>query len=71
MKHKLLWDFEIQMDHLITFRKNKPSVNKKEKKNLLIWTFWWNIVKIRESEMRQILGSYQRAEEPVENKGGQ
>ena len=29
--HKILWDFEIQMDHLILIRKPDQLINKKKK----------------------------------------
>ena len=32
--HKLLWDFEIQTDHLISTRRPRPSDNQQKKKNL-------------------------------------
>ena len=31
-KHELLWDFDIQTDHLISAR--RPDLNKKKKENL-------------------------------------
>ena len=30
--HKVLWDFEIQTDHLITVRQSDQVINKKKKK---------------------------------------
>ncbi len=37
--HKLLWDFEIQMDHLILIRPKKKKKKKKKKKTCQIVDF--------------------------------
>ena len=47
--HKLLWDFDIQMDHLISvWRPNIIIINKKKKELAEMWIllFWPTIDKI-------------------------
>ena len=39
-KHKILWDSEIQRDHLILVRRLNLEIIDAEKKNLSICAFW-------------------------------
>ena len=50
--HKILWDFEIQADHLILARRTDLVLIKRKKKNLLACQFY--------QKDRQILEPFQR-----------
>ena len=53
MRHKFLWKFEIQMDHLILARRQNLVIINKKQENLSSCRFWYSMeyrVKIKESE---------------------
>ena len=54
MKHKLLWDFEIQRDHLILARQPDLIIISKKEGTFRIVDFalFYHVVKLKESENR-------------------
>ena len=53
--HKLLWDFDLQTDHLISFRRSHLIIINKQKRTCRIVDFAIpvdNRVKLKESEMK-------------------
>ena len=73
---KLLWDFEIQTDHLISVGRPDPEIaNKKEKKkNCNCWIVDFTVsedhkVKIKESEKRNKFLDLAREKQTMEREG--
>ena len=68
--HKVLWDFEIQTDHLISTRQLDLVIFKKKKENLRIVDFAFlsdHRVELKERETRLVLRFCQRTGKLMEH----